>query len=93
MQTPAYVPEGTCPGLRGLRARVGVSGHLLVNGAKLGEDDHSEPGLKCLPSEHDHELTKDRCLRTRAQSRYWRREGCLLCEYKSVAIYPLSLLS
>ena len=31
MQTLAYVPEGTCPALRGLRARVGVSGHLLVN--------------------------------------------------------------
>ena len=93
IQTLAYVAEGTCPGLRGLRAREGVSGYLLVNGAKLGEDDHSGPGLKCLPSEHDHELTKGRCLRTRAQSRYWRREGCLLCEYRSVAIYPLSLLS
>lgn len=91
MQTLAYVPEGVRLGLRGLRAREGVSGHLLWNGAKLGEDDHSEPGVKCLPSEHDHELTKG--LRTRAQSGYWRREGCLLCEYKSVAVYPLSLLS
>lgn len=27
MQILVYVPEGTCPGLRGLRAREGVSGY------------------------------------------------------------------
>lgn len=48
-------------------------GHHLVHGAKLGQDDHSEPGLKYMPSESGHEVAKGRCLRTRAQSRYWGR--------------------
>lgn len=68
-------------------------GHHLVNGANLGQDDHSEPGLKYMPSASGHELAKGRCLRTRAQSRYWGRECCLSCGYKSVAVYPLSPLS
>lgn len=42
----AYVPEGVCPGLRGLIVSERTLGYHLVNGTKLGLDDQSVSGLK-----------------------------------------------
>lgn len=62
----AYVLEGICLGLRGLRGREGSLSHHLVAETKLGEDDQSESGSKHMP----YELARSRCLRTRVPSRH-----------------------
>lgn len=63
-----------------------------MNGSKLGEDDHSGPGLKCLPSEHDHELTKGRC-QEQGHRADTGEERLFIMSTGQWQIYPLSLLS